>query len=59
MACCALQNYLTETNRSYYIPPNSLDREIFDKGTIIQGLTSADSHMIDLDRRYPGMHYVI
>ncbi|CAK1591625.1 unnamed protein product [Parnassius mnemosyne] len=54
LACCALHNYLTETNQANYSPPEILDREFFDNGTIIQGVTSADSDMIDLDRRHQG-----
>lgn len=54
MASCALHNYLTETNQATYSPPESHDMEMFDEGTIIQGSTLADSHMISLDKRQQG-----
>lgn len=54
MACCALHNYLTETNWSSYSPPDSLDSENFDDGIIIQGSTSVDSPILDLDKKHPG-----
>lgn len=54
MACCALHNYLTETNRLSYSSPDSLDSKIFDNGKIIQSSISADSNMIDLGKRHQG-----
>lgn len=49
-ATCALHNYLMATVNHAYAPPDSLDSEDIENGTIRVGLTSQNSNMSSLQR---------
>lgn len=54
MASCALHNFLIKSSQSSYYQPECFDTENCDEGTITQGFDTANSAMVNLERRNLG-----
>lgn len=57
LACCALHNFLRKRSREIYTPPQSLDRENVEEGSIELGERCNPDLMHDLQRGSRGQNY--
>lgn len=52
MACCVLHNFLRRRRPNIYTPPDSLDQDNFEKGSLQSGLRATPSHLAPLQRSH-------